>query len=84
MWSKNSSLEGGVLSLSGISAAQLAKDFGTPTFFLDGKLIEDNNTVASIEKFSSAIDAAIAAKTGNTPAATQTPAASETAPSPGQ
>ena len=35
MWSKNSSLEGGVLSLSGISAAQLAKDFGTPTFFLD-------------------------------------------------
>ena len=35
MWSKNSSLEGGVLSLSGIPAAQLAKDFGTPTFFLD-------------------------------------------------
>ena len=35
MWSKNSSLEGGVLSLSGISAAQLAKDFGTPSFFLD-------------------------------------------------
>jgi diaminopimelate decarboxylase len=35
MWSKNSSLDGGVLSLSGIPAAQLAKDFGTPTFFLD-------------------------------------------------
>ncbi len=35
MWSKNSSLEGGVLSLSGISAAQLAKEFGTPSFFLD-------------------------------------------------
>ncbi|CAN2179649.1 LysA Diaminopimelate decarboxylase [Candidatus Nanopelagicaceae bacterium] len=35
MWSKNASLEGGVLSLSGISAAQLAKDFGTPTFFID-------------------------------------------------
>jgi diaminopimelate decarboxylase len=35
MWSKNSSLEGGVLSLSGIPAAQLAKDFGTPSFFLD-------------------------------------------------
>ncbi|CAN2179420.1 LysA Diaminopimelate decarboxylase [Candidatus Nanopelagicaceae bacterium] len=34
-WSKNSSLEGGVLSLSGISAAQLAKEFGTPSFFLD-------------------------------------------------
>ena len=35
MWSKNSSLQGGTLSLAGISAAQLAKDFGTPTFFLD-------------------------------------------------
>jgi diaminopimelate decarboxylase len=35
MWSKNASLEGGVLSLSGIPAAQLAKDFGTPTFFID-------------------------------------------------
>jgi diaminopimelate decarboxylase len=35
MWSKNSSLEGGVLSLSGIPAAQLAKDFGTPSFLLD-------------------------------------------------
>jgi diaminopimelate decarboxylase len=35
MWSKNASLEGGVLSLSGITAAQLAKDFGTPTFFVD-------------------------------------------------
>lgn len=35
MWSSNSSLEDGVLSLAGIPAAQLAKDFGTPTFFLD-------------------------------------------------
>ena len=35
MWSKNSSLDGGLLSLSGIPAAQLAKDFGTPSFFLD-------------------------------------------------
>jgi len=35
MWSDNSSLAGGTLSLAGISAAQLAKDFGTPTFFLD-------------------------------------------------
>jgi diaminopimelate decarboxylase len=35
MWSKNSSLQGGTLSLAGIRAAQLAKDFGTPTFFLD-------------------------------------------------
>jgi diaminopimelate decarboxylase len=35
MWSSNASLVGGTLSLSGISAAQLAKEFGTPTFFLD-------------------------------------------------
>ena len=35
MWSKNSSLQNGTLSLAGISAAQLAKDFGTPAFFLD-------------------------------------------------
>jgi diaminopimelate decarboxylase len=35
MWSQNASLSGGALSLAGISAAQLAKDFGTPTFFLD-------------------------------------------------
>ena len=35
MWSANSSLEGGVLSLSGIPAAELAKEFGTPAFFLD-------------------------------------------------
>ncbi|MEY4035060.1 MAG: hypothetical protein RLZZ311_237, partial [Actinomycetota bacterium] len=35
MWSKNASLEGGTLSLAGIPAAQLAKEFGTPTFFLD-------------------------------------------------
>ena len=35
MWSKNASLAGGTLSLAGIPAAQLAKEFGTPTFFLD-------------------------------------------------
>ncbi len=35
MWSKNASLNGGTLSLAGIPAAQLAKDFGTPTFFID-------------------------------------------------
>jgi diaminopimelate decarboxylase len=35
MWSKNISIENGELHLSGIPASQLAKDFGTPTFFLD-------------------------------------------------
>ena len=35
MWSHNASFAGGKLSLAGISASQLAADFGTPTFFLD-------------------------------------------------
>ncbi|CAN2233270.1 diaminopimelate decarboxylase [Candidatus Planktophila dulcis] len=35
MWSKNASLAGATLSVAGIPAAQLAKDFGTPSFFLD-------------------------------------------------
>jgi len=35
MWSKNASLSGGTLTLAGIPAAQLAKEFGTPAFFLD-------------------------------------------------
>jgi protein-disulfide isomerase len=37
---------------------------GTPTFFLDGKQIEDNRDIDTIEKFKAKIDAAIAAKTG--------------------
>jgi diaminopimelate decarboxylase len=35
MWSKNVSFESGVIHLSGISAAKLAQEFGTPAFFLD-------------------------------------------------
>ena len=35
MWSKNISFNDGQLHLAGISATDLAKDFGTPTFFLD-------------------------------------------------
>lgn len=35
MWSKNVSFESGVLHLSGIPAAKLAQEFGTPAFFLD-------------------------------------------------
>jgi diaminopimelate decarboxylase len=35
LWSENTSFSAGTLQLSGISVAQLAKDFGTPTFFLD-------------------------------------------------
>ena len=35
MWSKNISIIDGEIALSGIRATQLAKDFGTPTFFLD-------------------------------------------------
>ena len=35
MWSKNISFIDGQLHLSGISATQLANDFGTPAFFVD-------------------------------------------------
>lgn len=35
VWSKNASLESGTLTLSGIPAAKLAAEFGTPTFFMD-------------------------------------------------
>ena len=35
MWSKNVTFQDGQLHLSGISAKQLAKDFGTPSFFID-------------------------------------------------
>ena len=53
---------------------------GTPTFFLDGKQVQINNTVAA---FSKAIDTEIAKKnpTASKPAAT-TPTTSDTAPAP--
>ena len=35
MWSRNISFTNGELHLSGIPAAKLAKDFGTPAFFID-------------------------------------------------
>ena len=35
MWSRNISITNGELHLSGISASKLAKDFGTPAFFID-------------------------------------------------
>ncbi len=35
MWSRNISFTNGELHLSGISASNLAKDFGTPAFFID-------------------------------------------------
>ena len=35
MWSRNISFNNGELHLSGISAVKLAKDFGTPAFFID-------------------------------------------------
>jgi diaminopimelate decarboxylase len=35
MWSKNISFINGEISLAGIPVSQLAKEFGTPTFFLD-------------------------------------------------
>ena len=50
MWSRNTSVTNGELHLSGISAAQLAKDFGTPAFFIDEadfreRAIEWNNAL---------------------------------------
>ncbi len=35
MWSRNITFSNGEVSLAGIPATQLAKEFGTPTFFLD-------------------------------------------------
>ena len=35
MWSKNVIFKDGQLYLSSIAATELAKEFGTPTFFLD-------------------------------------------------
>ncbi len=35
MWSKNVDFVGGELTLAGLPASQLAREFGTPTFFLD-------------------------------------------------
>ena len=35
IWSANAQFNNGELTLSGIPASQLAKEFGTPTFFLD-------------------------------------------------
>ena len=35
MWSRNISFTDGELHLSGISASKLAKEFGTPAFFID-------------------------------------------------
>ena len=50
MWSRNTSVTNGELHLSGISASQLAKDFGTPAFFIDEadfreRAIEWNNAL---------------------------------------
>ncbi|MEI7632293.1 MAG: thioredoxin domain-containing protein [bacterium] len=58
-----------------IQTGQALKVTGTPTFFLDGKQLEDNNAIASLEKFSVVIDAAIAAKTGQPATANTTPSA---------
>jgi len=47
-----------------IKTGQDLKVTGTPTFFIDGKQVEDNNSISTVATFSAAIDAAIAAKTG--------------------
>lgn len=54
-----------------IKTGQALKVTGTPTFFLNGKLIEDNNSISSFEKLKAVIDAEIAKKNGK-PAETST------------
>ena len=50
-----------------IKTGQDKKVSGTPTFFLDGKQLEDNNAISTVEKFSKVIEDAIEAKTGSRP-----------------
>lgn len=50
-----------------IKVGQSKKVTGTPTFFLNDKLIEDNNSIASVKLLSEAIDKAIEEKTGKKP-----------------
>lgn len=45
-----------------VQAGQKLKVTGTPTFFLNDKQIEDNNSISTVEKLSAVIEAEIAAK----------------------
>ena len=60
VWSANVSFSNGELHLSGISATALAKEFGTPTFFLDE---EDFRTRATA--WGSALKSSFGANAGN-------------------
>jgi len=51
---------------SDIAAGKQLNVNATPTFFVDGKLIEDTNSIVSAESFGSVIQAAIDAKQGTT------------------
>lgn len=55
-----------------IKTGQEKKVTGTPTFFLDGKRLEENNEISTVEKFSKVIEDAIEAKTGTRPNLTAT------------
>lgn len=65
-----------------IATGQVLKVTSTPTFLIDGKIVEDNNTIASAEKFQAAIDAAILAKTGKAPTSAAAPATTPTTETP--
>ena len=58
------SAETNAIIAADITKGQSKKIVGTPTFFLDDKQIEDNNTISSVDKFSKIIDSEILAKTG--------------------
>ena len=75
----SSSASNGIINAD-IATGQAKKVTGTPTFFLDGKLIEDNNTVSTPAKFETVIDAEILAKTGKPSTSVTTPAAATTTP----
>jgi diaminopimelate decarboxylase len=45
MWSKNVSFNNGELHLAGMSASNLAQEFGTPTFFLDEEAFRTRSTL---------------------------------------
>ncbi len=45
MWSKNVFFNNGELHLAGMSASNLAQEFGTPTFFLDEEAFRTRSTL---------------------------------------
>jgi len=60
-----------------IASGQKLRVTGTPTFFLDGVQIKDNNSVATAQKFIEVIDKEIQAKTGKPSTSTSNTSATD-------